>query len=157
MERPSRFTIHSLLVLTAFVAFAFLPLVTPSVKWALLLPTFGCFLSVYGTSRIVSSPEHGRVFWASFLVGVGVYIAGVALVGFFCTMRGGFAQIHIWDEYVGTPLWVAIHGDGAFTSNRSGILNEDFLSFLAWVHVILAMMISAISAALAQLFATWRK
>jgi hypothetical protein len=151
-----RFRISNLLIVMTVVAMAFLPLMTPSVKWALGLPTFACVVSIYVTSRLIATAEGWRLFWTAFLIGCAAYLAGVALVSVLSSAHSPFARRSIWDEYVGVPVWRMIHGESVFTSNRQGVLNEDFVSFLIWVHVVLAMLLSGIAALLAQLIAVWR-
>lgn len=95
-------------------------------------------------------------FWASVLVGIAVYICGVVFVTYFFEQRG-YGREQLWEKYVGTPLWIKFHGDSAFTNNWQRILKEDFLSFLAWVHLFIAMIVSAVAGLLAQAYVAWRK
>jgi hypothetical protein len=152
-----RFRITHFFIVILLFALLMLPLSVPSVWWVLSLPAVLSLLAVFSTSKVLQSPAGGRLFWTAFPIGVAAYLAGVVLVAYLSSLRGGFGPRQgIWDEYVGLPLWKLIHGEDAFISNRGGILNEDFLSFLVCTHFVLAVAISSTAAFIAQVAASLR-
>jgi len=155
MSQSSQISIRSLLLLTAVFGVACVPLGKPSAWWALLLPTFGCLLSVFVISRFATSPERGRVFWGGFFAGVATYLAVVLFVGFFCSLR--YRGTDVWDQRLGMPVWYFLHGDVAFRSNPQRLSDDDLLSFLVSLHVVIAMLVSAAAAFVAQFFAARRE
>jgi hypothetical protein len=140
-----RFRITNLLAVSTMAAVSLLPLIAPSYKWALGLPAFSCLVCIYGTMRILSY-NGSRLFWAAFLAGAATYLSAVVLISMYFSSEGSIGRQMIWDDYVGVPLWHLVHGDEAFTRNRWGLLNEDYRSFLMWVHVEIAIILSAIAA-----------
>ncbi len=140
-----RFRIINLLAVSTMAAISLMPLIVPSYKWALALPAFSCLVCIYGTMRIVTF-SGSQLFWAAFLAGSATYLAAVVLIAMYFSSERGFGRDTIWEEFIGAPLWHLMYGDEAFTRNRGGLLNEDYRSFLMWVHVEIAIILSATAA-----------
>ncbi|QDT73720.1 hypothetical protein [Lacipirellula limnantheis] len=144
------FTIRQLLLLTFLGASLFVPLAKPSLWWALSLPTIGAVVATYALARVMSSKEPGRLFWTTFLGGVATYLALVLFVGFFAgsdVMR----RSNIWDDYLGRPAYKLLHGESAFITNRQGLRDADFTSFLLWFHIVCAVVVSSTASFVIQL------
>jgi hypothetical protein len=154
MGASSQLSIRGLLALTALFCFACVPLAKPSIWWALLLPTFCCLATVFAISRFAIAPGRGRMFWACFVGGVITYLGAVLLVGIICIQRQLYTDF--WGDNLGMPVWRLLHGDEAFRTNRRGLLLEDLISFMASLHVVIAMSVSASASFVAQFFAARR-
>lgn len=149
------FTIRQLLLLTLLAAALFTPLAKPSLWWALLLPTIGSILTTYAISKSTAIGEPSRLFWKTFLGGVVAYLGLVLFVGFF----GGsdvMRRSNVWDDYLGRPAFKFLHGESAFITNRQGLGDADFTSFLLWLHVVCAVVVSAVACFVVQLIAIRR-
>jgi hypothetical protein len=143
-----RFGLRSLLILFAFAAVALTALARPSVYWSIPLPAVALILFVWGVSRAVSIPAE-RVFWLSFMAGLLSYgVTFVALRVLFFIHHGRY---EFWSEYFFDDiLWHKFHDP----IDTSTIINEytelDFTSFIIWLNITVAVMLSAVAAYVVQ-------
>lgn len=108
-------------------------------------------MSALVVSRVFAGPDRGRTLWASFFVGVFVYLLLVLYVGIFSGLDNFRGNGKIWDDYLGRPIFKLLHGESVFFTNRQGLRDVDFQSFLMWIHMPLAVVASMISSSVAML------
>lgn len=158
-----RFTLRGLLTLTFIVAAFSLPLARPLGVWLIALPFMASLLAAYVVTRFFIAPLGSRVFWGAFISGVVIFMFAAMFVGsdFVPDYHGLGSEPGVWDEYIGSPLWVKFHAANAFSSNRHGatafstntpgLTEYDYRTFKVFVIIDLAIFISATAALLAQL------
>ena len=151
-----RFRITHFFALTFLFAICLLPLSIPSEWWMLGLPALLSLIAVYCTSKVMLSPSGGRLFWTAFAISLTAYLGGVMFVAYLTSLRDRLMHQTVWDEYLGLPFWKLLHGEDAFIANPRNIANEDFLSFLIFTHFVMAVVISLLSALVAQFIADRR-
>jgi len=138
-----KFTLRSLLVLTALIAVALLSLVKPSVAWLLLLPPLATIFCVYAFVRAVAKPPD-QVWWISFLVGVAAFLFMVAYIELEGAILGNGPPPAMGTAQLGGLIWQVFHPNSPLPNN-SGTNEPEFASFCISLHMILAVACSAAS------------
>lgn len=143
-----RFQLRTILTVTLLTALLFAPLAKPSQYWLMLLPTLATTFTTVVVAKSVSLPE--RVFWTAMPSGAFAYLFFVQFIGYFIgtdPVRG----TNVWNDNLGLPLYKLLHGESAFYTNRQGLHAHDLVSFYVWLHVVAAVVLSAIIAFVAHL------
>lgn len=142
-----QFSLSTLLSLTGFVGIAIAALMKPSVWWAVALPSLLSILLAFAIGKVVLCSGRQRAFWASFFVGTVAYLALALFVK---------SELHnlimldgpdIWEAYLGKPLWDVLHDPVIHDSNE----RRAFRSFVLSLHIVIAIVVSALGASISQL------
>jgi hypothetical protein len=139
-----RYSIRALLGLVVLFSAACLALVKPSPWWIVPMPVLASISMVYAIERGLLRPAGESSLSGSMVGG----IAGYALTVLFVQQifRIGDER-DVW-VVAGIQCWNFIHGELPYRQSDVGNAWTAFYSFLICLHVILAAIVSAISAML---------
>jgi hypothetical protein len=150
-----QFRVRTLLLLTALVAIGLLSLVKPTALWLAAWPFIVSGMCVVVFARTAFSRRE-TVFWASFIIGMMTFLAMAAMVELIGALCGDsppslIARGSVW-------VWELLQNTPAPNTAPPGALavTGELISFTVSLHVITAMVWSALITFAAQLLFTQR-